>query len=235
MSAPDTLTLASLRTTDFAPGQLGVLGDPIAHSLSPAMHNAAIATLLPTHPRLAGAKPEQGQGTAGQRPDQDLRTAHQRGGVAPAQAAQCELELEVAERLQRMIPAAELVRFNNSATEVVLSALRLARAHTGRKLILRFEGHYHGWADEGLVGFANPAASWGDDENPARTHPSKGVIPEVLDQFVVARWNDPDHLRQRVVTQRPLSDAPDVLVVDQHHRDGRLEVGPGCNRELHHF
>ena len=56
MSAPDTLTLASLRTTDFAPGQLGVLGDPIAHSLSPAMHNAALATLLPTHARLAGVR-----------------------------------------------------------------------------------------------------------------------------------------------------------------------------------
>jgi glutamate-1-semialdehyde 2,1-aminomutase len=113
-------------------------------------------------------------------------------------AAQCELEIEVAERLQKMIPSAELVRFNNSATEVVLAAFRLARAHTGRKLILRFEGHYHGWADEGLVGFANPAASWGDDENPARTHPSKGVIPEVLEQFVVARWNDVEHLRRRV-------------------------------------
>jgi len=113
-------------------------------------------------------------------------------------AAQCELEIEVAERIQKMIPAAELVRFNNSATEVVSAAFRLARAHTGRKLILRFEGHYHGWADEGLVGFANPAAAWGDDENPARTHPSKGVIPEVLEQFVVARWNDVAHLRRRV-------------------------------------
>jgi len=56
MSAPDTLTLASLRATDFAPGQLGVLGDPIAHSLSPMMHNAAIATLVATHPRLAGVR-----------------------------------------------------------------------------------------------------------------------------------------------------------------------------------
>ena len=113
-------------------------------------------------------------------------------------AAQCELEIEVAERLQAMIPSAELVRFSNSATEVVLTAFRLARAHTGRKLILRFEGHYHGWADEGLVGFANPMDKWGDDENPARLHPSKGVIPEVLDQFVVARWNDVAHLRRRV-------------------------------------
>ena len=113
-------------------------------------------------------------------------------------AAQCELEIDVAERVQKMIPSAELVRFNNSATEVVLAAFRLARAHTGRKLILRFEGHYHGWADEGLVGFANPPGQWGDDEHPARSHPSRGVIPEVLDQFVVARWNDPAHLRRRV-------------------------------------
>jgi glutamate-1-semialdehyde 2,1-aminomutase len=113
-------------------------------------------------------------------------------------AAQCELEIEVAERIQRMIPSAELVRFNNSATEVVMAAFRLARAHTGKRLILRFEGHYHGWGDEGLVGFANPMDKWGDDESPARTHPSKGVIPEVLEQFVVARWNDPAHLRRVV-------------------------------------
>ena len=113
-------------------------------------------------------------------------------------AAQSELEIEVAERLQAMIPSAELVRFNNSATEVVLSALRLARGHTERPLILKFEGAYHGWADEGLVGFAPPADKWGEDEAPTRLHPSQGVIPAVLDTFVVARWNDPDHLRRQV-------------------------------------
>ena len=61
-------------------------------------------------------------------------------------AAQSELEIDVAERIQRMLPAAELVRFNNSATEVVGAAFRLARAHTGRPLILRFER----WARERL-------------------------------------------------------------------------------------
>jgi len=117
-------------------------------------------------------------------------------------AAQSELEIEVAERLQRMIPSAQLVRFSNSATEAVSAAFRLARAHTGRSHILRFEGHYHGWTDEGLAGFANPADKWGDPEAPARLHPSQGVIPEVLEKFVVARWNDPEHLRRRVDAHR---------------------------------
>jgi glutamate-1-semialdehyde 2,1-aminomutase len=117
-------------------------------------------------------------------------------------AAQCELELDVAERLQRLMPGAERVRFNNSATEVVLSAFRLARAHTERPLILKFEGAYHGWADEGLVGFAPPPDRWGDDEAPTRLHPSQGVIPAVLEAFVVARWNDPAHLRRMVEKHR---------------------------------
>ena len=117
-------------------------------------------------------------------------------------AAQSELEIEVAERIQRMIPSAELVRFNNSATEVLMAAFRLARAHTGRPLILRFEGHYHGWSDEGLVGFANPVDRWGDPEEPACTHPSQGIIPEIPGHFIVARWNDPEHLRRRVAAYR---------------------------------
>lgn len=113
-------------------------------------------------------------------------------------AAQSELECEVAERLTKMIPSVELVRFNNCATEAVMAAFRLARATTGRPLILRFEGHYHGWGDEGLIGFANPTATWTDSDELPRTHPSKGIIPEVADHFVVAHWNDAEHLRRCV-------------------------------------
>jgi glutamate-1-semialdehyde 2,1-aminomutase len=106
-------------------------------------------------------------------------------------AAQSLLEIEVAERLQSMIPSAELVRFNNSATETVMAAFRLARAHTGRQLILKFEGHYHGWGDEGLIGYANPADRWGPEEDPARLHPSQGIIDAVCEEFVVVPWNNP--------------------------------------------
>lgn len=113
-------------------------------------------------------------------------------------AAQSQLEIEVAERLQAMIPCAELTRFNNSATEAVNSVFRLVRAHTGRPMILKFEGHYHGWGDEGLVGFGATEDRWGSEENPSNAHPSQGIIPEVPGHFAVVQWNDPEHLRRRV-------------------------------------
>jgi len=117
-------------------------------------------------------------------------------------AAQTRLEIEVAERLCEMIPSVEAVRMNNSATEAAGAAFRLARGHSGRSLILKFEGHYHGWGDEGLVGFGASPTQWGPDDEPARFHPSEGVISEVLNQFVVARWNDPDHFRRLVKKYR---------------------------------
>lgn len=139
-----------------------------------------------------------GQGALlfGHAPEGLAKALSQQASLGTHWAAQSELEIEVAERLQAMIPSAELVRFNSSATEVVSGVFRLARAHTGRPLILKFEGHYHGWGDEGLVGFGTQPEQWGPAEEPARLHPSEGVIPEVLEQFVVARWNDPEHLRR---------------------------------------
>lgn len=152
-------------------------------------------------------------------------------------AAQSELEIEVAERLQKMVPGAERVRFNNSATEVVMSALRLARGLTGKRLVLKFEGHYHGWSDEGLVGFAPPPDKWGSDDEPTRLHPSKGVIDAVLEQFVVARWNDPEHLRKRVEQYRGQIAA--IIFEPALCNTGCMEPAPGllatirelCDRE----
>jgi glutamate-1-semialdehyde 2,1-aminomutase len=61
--------------------------------------------------------------------------------------AQHELEYEVEESLTAIVPCADSVCFSNPGTEIVQLALRLAHAATGRTRFLKFEGHYHGWAD----------------------------------------------------------------------------------------
>ena len=63
-----------------------------------------------------------------------------------------ELELEWAELIQRMIPSAQRVRFTSSGTEATMLALRVARAYTGKPMVARFAGHFHGWHDQ--VAFA---------------------------------------------------------------------------------
>src|SRR6516165_11141672 len=65
-------------------------------------------------------------------------------------AAATSAEVEAAERFRRMVPSAEAVRFTNTGSEATMLALRLARAHTGRSKLLKFEGHYHGWYDSFL-------------------------------------------------------------------------------------
>src|SRR5580704_5024314 len=66
-------------------------------------------------------------------------------------AAATSAEVEAAERFRRMVPSAEVVRFTNTGSEATMLALRLARAHTGRRRFLKFEGHYHGWYDPFLL------------------------------------------------------------------------------------
>lgn len=86
-------------------------------------------------------------GYADDRVDAAARSGMEVGGVF---ALSTERELAVAERIAKMVPAAELVRFSNSGTEAVMSALRLARAYTGRDSYLLVEGGYHGLFDAAM-------------------------------------------------------------------------------------
>ncbi len=109
-------------------------------------------------------------------------------------AAQSRLEIDVAEFLQKHIPVCEKVRFGNSATEILIAVTRLARFHTGKWKFLRFEGHYHGWNDEGLFGVAPPPDTWNGvegDGTPPR-HLSQGIIPELASYHLLAQWNNPE-------------------------------------------
>ncbi|MGH9397239.1 MAG: aspartate aminotransferase family protein [Terriglobia bacterium] len=102
--------------------------------------------------------------------------------------AQHDLEIEVAELMTRIIPCADLVCFANSGTEIVEVALRLARAVTGRRKFLKFEGHYHGWADSALVSYHPTLAE-------IEAHRGKpiavGLGQRPHDDVIVTGWNNP--------------------------------------------
>lgn len=108
--------------------------------------------------------------------------------------AQHDLEFQVSELLTEIIPCADQVSFANSGTEIVLLALRLARAATGRTKYLKFEGHYHGWGDQALVSY-HPSA--GEGEVNGRRIPvpvAKGQLPH--DHVVVAAWNSREEVER---------------------------------------
>jgi glutamate-1-semialdehyde 2,1-aminomutase len=102
---------------------------------------------------------------------------------------QHEAEIRVAEKIQALVPCAERVAFTCSGSEAVQLAHRLARAFTGRNLILRFEGHYHGWMDSALVGYRPTAEQLGPLDNPPLTLGSRGQVPNSAENSVVAPWN----------------------------------------------
>jgi len=118
-------------------------------------------------------------------------------------AAATEIEVEVAELLQRMIPGAERVRFANTGTEAAMAAIRLARGYTGRPKFIKFEGHYHGWYDDFLVNaHPQPIASLGHRRDPIRIADSSGLNRHALDDTIVVPWNDLEAVERAIETHR---------------------------------
>jgi glutamate-1-semialdehyde 2,1-aminomutase len=97
-----------------------------------------------------------------------------------------EAEVAWAEQIQRLVPSAEWVRFTMSGTEATMLAMRDARAYTGRELIIRFAGHFHGWHDYAMAGY----------QPPFDTPTSTGVPKAVAESMLVAYPNNIDSVRQ---------------------------------------
>lgn len=122
-----------------------------------------------------------------------------------------EEEVRLAERIARHLPSMERVRFVSTGTEAMMSAFRAARAFTGRTLILRFAGNYHGHFDAALIGAGASAH--------ANDAPACGIPHSTNAEVVVARYND-------------LADL-DAVIAGHEHRLAAIALEPvGANMGL---
>lgn len=101
-----------------------------------------------------------------------------------------EMEAKMAERLVRIFPCAETVRFTNSGLEATLHALRVARGFRNKNRIAKFEGHYHGCYDEALVSLTPPPDAAGPDSAPQAVAASLGTSEYTLQSVQVLPFND---------------------------------------------
>ncbi len=101
-----------------------------------------------------------------------------------------ESEVRLAELIAQRVASVEKIRFANSGTEAVMLALKLARAHTGRSRIAKFEGFYHGYYDHVQVSYASRPEVWGPPEAPASVASSGGLAESVEREVVVLPFND---------------------------------------------
>ena len=110
--------------------------------------------------------------------------------------AQHELEFELAELVQTVVPCAERVAFTSSGSEAVQLVLRLARAATGRNLILKFEGHYHGWMDSVLLSYKPRRAELEASAFASPVLGTRGQVRNAAENLLVIPWNDREALEK---------------------------------------
>jgi glutamate-1-semialdehyde 2,1-aminomutase len=105
-------------------------------------------------------------------------------------------EIELAEMIVQAVPSIEMVRLVSSGTEATMSALRLARAATGRDMVLKFDGGYHGHVDSLLVKAGSGGATFNVPD-------SAGIPKELANLTLIARYNDLDDVRAQMKEHGP--------------------------------
>ncbi len=153
--------------------------------------NEFIDYLLGLGPMLLGHRHEQATNAV-------IRFIRERGTVFALPVAD---EIELARKLISAVPSVEQMHLTNSGTEAVLYALRLARAYTRRKKIIRFEGMYHGFSDSVYWSKHPPLETAGPDSNPVPVPQGPGMPSGIENSLIILPWNDCEAL-DRTIRER---------------------------------
>lgn len=136
------------------------------------------------------------------------------------------LAADLADEIVRRYPSIEMIRFTQSGVEATQTAIRLARAATGRRTIVKIEGSYHGGTDHLLVSIGGaPADAIGPDDAPASTADSAGLLPASTEYTVVVQFNDLDGMA--AAFDRHDGDVAGVIVEPAMTNGGVIPPKPG--------
>ena len=132
-------------------------------------------------------------------PDVDAAVAATARSVGLMGVGVTPVEIELAERLCALVPSVERVLLTETGSEATFHAIRVARAATGRRYVIKFQGCYHGWHDAVAMNVISLP------ENVGRRDPlSKGVLPEVTEATIVCRFNDAEDV-ERALTEHDVA------------------------------
>jgi glutamate-1-semialdehyde 2,1-aminomutase len=141
-----------------------------------------------------------------------------------------ELEYETAELVNDLVPGSDLTKFTCSGTEGIMSAMRLARAYTGKEKILKFEGMYHGHNDYVMVNHQANADDLGTRRNPTKIPLAPGVPEKTMETVEAIPWNDADLLSEFL--QRNGDEIAAVATEAVMSNGGLLRPTPGFLKEV---
>ena len=134
----------------------------------------------------------------GHSPPEQVEAVKRQVERGPYFATSFEREHEAARLMNDLIPGADLTKFISTGTEAIMSAIRLARAYTGKEKVLKFEGMYHGHSDYALVNVHPGVENLGTRRNPTKIPETTGVPRETMETVESIPWNDVELLEEKL-------------------------------------
>ena len=133
----------------------------------------------------------------GHAPEEVLKSVNKSFSKGQLYYGQHENEINLAKKITKIIPSAERVRFAASGSEAVHAGIRLARGYTGKKLVLKFHGQYHGWYDSQFIGI-NPLNKKKGSNSYGANMESLGQISSSAEDVISIHWNDIDIFKKTI-------------------------------------